>query len=99
VIRIDPRTVRVTAVTPLDNLEPAWMALAVGAGGVWVGGSQPAGPAHSLVVDRIDPRSGHLVGAFTLAKNTEGLLVAGHDALWLASIGGRELLRLDPSRM
>ncbi len=99
VVRIDPRTARVTAVTPLDNLEPAWMALAVGAGGVWVGGSQPAGPAHSLVVDRIDPRSGHLVGAFTLAKNTEGLLVAGHDALWLASIGGRELLRLDPSRM
>jgi hypothetical protein len=99
VVRIDPRTARVTAVTPLDNLEPAWMALAVGTGGVWVGGSQPAGPAHGLVVDRIDPRSGHLVGAFTLAKNTEGLLVAGYDALWLAGIGGRELLRLDPSRM
>ena len=99
VVRIDPRTARVTAVTPLDNLEPAWMALAVGAGGVWVGGSQAAGAARSLVVDRIDPGSGRLVGAFALAKNTEGLLVAGHDALWLASLGGRELLRLDPSRM
>jgi streptogramin lyase len=99
VVRIDPRTARVTAVTPLDNLEPAWMALAVGAGGVWVGGAQHASVAHSLVVDRIDPVSGRLVDAFTLARNTEGLLVAGHGSLWLASFGGGELLRLDPSRM
>jgi len=99
VVRIDPRTARVTAVTPLDNLEPAWMALAVGAGGVWVGGAQHAGRVPGLVVDRVDPRSGHLVGAFMLARTTEGLLVAGHDALWLASVGGGELLRLDPSRM
>jgi hypothetical protein len=98
VVRIDPRTARVTAVTPLDNLEPAWMALAVGAGGVWVGGAQHAGPTHSLLVDRIDPRSGRLVGAFTLARSTEGLLAAGHASLWLATFGGRELLRLDPSR-
>jgi len=100
VVRIDPRTARVTAVTPLDNLEPAWMALAVGAGGVWVGGAraQRAGPAHGMVVDRIDPPSGRLVGAFSLAKDTEGLLVAGHGSLWLATVGGRELLRLDPSR-
>jgi hypothetical protein len=43
VVRIDPRTARVTAVTPLDNLEPAWMALAVGPGGVWaVDHSPPA---------------------------------------------------------
>jgi streptogramin lyase len=99
VVRIDPRTARVIAVTPLDNLEPAWMALAVGAGGVWVGGAQHASVAHSLVVDRIDPVSGRLVDAFTLARNTEGLLVAGHGSLWLASFGGGELLRLDPSRM
>jgi hypothetical protein len=98
VVRIVPRPARVTAVTPLDNLEPAWMALAVGAGGVWVGGAQHAGPTHSLLVDRIDPRSGRLVGAFTLARNTEGLLAAGHGSLWLATFGGRDLLRLDPSR-
>ena len=100
VVRIDPRTARVTAVTPLDNLEPAWMALAVGAGGVWVGGAQAqrAGPAHGMVLDRIDPGSGRLVGAFTLARNSEGLLTAGHGSLWLATFGGGELLRLDPSR-
>jgi streptogramin lyase len=72
------------------------MALAVGAGGVWVGGAQHASVAHSLVVDRIDPDSGRLVDAFTLARNTKGLLVAGHGSLWLASFGGGELLRLDP---
>jgi streptogramin lyase len=98
VVRIDPRTARVTAVTPLDNLEPAWMALAVGAGGVWVGGAQQVGPRHILLVDRIDPRSGRLVGAFTLARNTEGLLAAGHGSLWLATLGSGELLRLDPAR-
>jgi streptogramin lyase len=74
------------------------MALAVGAGGVWVGGAQHAGLTHSLLVDRIDPLTGRLVGAFTLARNTEGLLAAGHGSLWLATFGGRELLRLDPSR-
>jgi streptogramin lyase len=98
VVRIDPRTTRVTAVTPLDNLEPAWMALAVGAGGVWVGGAQHLGRVPTLLVDRIDPRSGRLVGAFTLARTTEGLLAAGHGSLWLATFGGSELLRLDPSR-
>jgi hypothetical protein len=98
VVRIDPRTARVTAVTPLDNLEPAWMALAVGAQGMWVSGAQQAGPRHGLLVDRIDPRSGRLVGAFTLARNTEGLLAAGHGSLWLATFGRGELLRLNPSR-
>lgn len=97
VVRVEPKTARVSAVTPLDNLEPTWMALAVGAGGVWVEGlqAQRAGPAHGLMVDRIDPRSGRLVGAFTLARNTEGFLAAGHGSLWLATFGG-ELLRLDP---
>jgi hypothetical protein len=100
VVRVDPRTARVTAVTPLDNLEPTWMALAVGAGGVWVGGpqAQRAGPAHGLMVDRIDPRSGRLAGTFALTGNTGGLLAAGHGSLWLATFGGGELLRLDPSR-
>ena len=44
VVRVDPRTARVTAVTPLDNLEPTWMALAVGRWGVWVGGPQASVP-------------------------------------------------------
>jgi hypothetical protein len=99
VVRIDPSTARVTAVTPLDNFDTAWLALAVGAGGVWVGGAQHLGRVPSLVVDRLDPRSGRLVGAFTLATATEGLLVAGHGSLWFARLGGGELLRLDASRM
>jgi hypothetical protein len=99
VVRIDPRTAQVTAVTLLDNFDTACLALAAGAGGVWVGGAQHLGRVPSLVVDRIDPRSGRLVGAFTLATTTEGLLVAGHGSLWFARLGGAELLRLDPSRM
>jgi streptogramin lyase len=99
VVRIDPRTAQVTAVTLLDSFDTAWLALAVGAGGVWVGGAQHLGRVPSLVVDRIDPRSGRLLGAFTLATTTEGLLVAGHGSLWFARLGGGELLRLDPSRM
>jgi hypothetical protein len=99
VVRVDPRTAQVTAVTLLDSFDTAWLALAVGAGGVWVGGAQHLGRVPSLVVDRIDPRSGRLVGAFTLATTTEGLLVAGHGSLWFARLGGGELLRLDPSRM
>jgi streptogramin lyase len=99
VVRIDPRTAQVTAVTVLDDFDTAWLALAVGAGGVWVGGAQHLGRVPSLVVDRIDPRSGRLLGAFTLATTTEGLLVAGHGSLWFARLGGGELLRLDPSRM
>jgi hypothetical protein len=50
-----------------------------------------------VVVDRIDPPSGRLGGVFTLARATEGLLVAGQDSLWFAALGGRRLLRLDPS--
>jgi streptogramin lyase len=99
VVRIDPGTARVTSVTVLDNFDTAWLALAVGAGGVWVGGAQHLGRVPSLVVDRIDPRSGRLVGALTLATTTEGLLVAGHGSLWFARLGGDELLRLNPSRM
>jgi len=98
VVRIDPRTARVTAVTLLDDLATAWMALAVGAGGVWVGGVRQLGQVPSLVVDRIDPRSGRLTGAFRLGRDAEGLLVAGHGSLWVARLGGGELLRIDPSR-
>jgi hypothetical protein len=37
--RVDPGTARVTAVTPLEELDTAVTTLAVGAGGVWVGGA------------------------------------------------------------
>jgi len=99
VVRIDPRAARVTAMTLLDDLESFWMALAVGAGGVWVGGVRQLGQVPSLVVDRIDPRSGRLTGAFRLGRDAGGLLVAGHGSLWFARLGGGELVRIDPSRM
>jgi hypothetical protein len=56
--RVDPGTARVTAVTPLEELDTAVTTLAVGAGGVWVGGALPLSPVPRVVVDRIDPPSG-----------------------------------------
>ena len=85
--RVDPGTARVTAVTPLEELDTAVTTLAVGAGGVWVGGALHLSPVPRVVVDRIDPPSGRLVGVFTLARATEGLLVADQDSLWFAAWG------------
>lgn len=84
--RVDPGTARVTAVTPLEELDTAVTTLAVGAGGVWVGGAlYLSSVPRVVVVDRIDPPSGRLVGVFTLARATEGLLVADQDSLWFAA--------------
>jgi hypothetical protein len=86
--RVDPGTARVTAVTPLEELDTAVTTLAVGAGGVWVGGALHLSPVPRVVVDRIDSPSGRLGGVFTLARATEGLLVADQDSLWFAAFGG-----------
>src|SRR6266511_4057576 len=70
-VRIDPTSARVTGVTPLANLDAAGQALAVGAGGVWVLGVPVAprgGARGSFVLDRVDPRSGRLLGSFTVAQ-------------------------------
>ena len=85
--RVDPGTARVTAVPALEEFDTAVTTLAVGAGGVWVGGALHLSPVPRVVVDRIDPPSGRLGGVFTLARATEGLLVAGQDSLWFAALG------------
>jgi hypothetical protein len=104
-VRIDPTSARVTGVTPLANLDAAGQALAVGAGGVWVAGSPVAprgGARGSFVLDRVDPRSGRLLGSFTVAQLEFGFgpqLAVGFGALWLSTFDSGELLRVDPSRM
>jgi hypothetical protein len=62
--RVDPGTARVTAVTPLEELDTAVTTLAVGAGGVWVGGALHLSPVPRVVVDRIDSPSGRLGGVY-----------------------------------
>src|SRR6266511_1240911 len=104
-VRIDPTSARVTGVTPLANLDAAGQALAVGAGGVWVLGVPVAprgGARGSFVLDRVDPRSGRLLGSFTVAQLEFGFgpqLAVGFGALWLSTFDSGELLRVDPSRM
>src|SRR6266498_838656 len=104
-VRIDPTSARVTGVTPLANLDAAGQALAVGAGGVWVAGVPVAprgGARGSFVLDRVDPRSGRLLGSFTVAQLEFGFgpqLAVGFGALWLSTFDSGELLRVDPSRM
>src|SRR6266487_1416748 len=104
-VRIDPTSARVTGVTPLANLDAAGQALAVGAGGVWVAGVPVApqgGARGSFVLDRVDPRSGRLLGSFTVAQLEFGFgpqLAVGFGALWLSAFDSGELLRVDPSRM
>src|SRR6266508_2313470 len=104
-LRIDPTSARVTGVTPLANLDAAGQALAVGAGGVWVAGVPVApqgGARGSFVLDRVDPRSGRLLGSFTVAQLEFGFgpqLAVGFGALWLSTFDSGELLRVDPSRM
>src|SRR6266498_247006 len=104
-VRIDPTSARVTGVTPLANLDAAGQALAVGAGGVWVLGVPVAprgGARGSFVLGRVDPRSGRLLGSFTVAQLEFGFgpqLAVGFGALWLSTFDSGELLRVDPSRM
>ncbi|HEY5985948.1 MAG TPA: hypothetical protein VIV12_06115 [Streptosporangiaceae bacterium] len=103
-VRIDPTSARVTGVTPLANLDTAGQALAVGAGGVWVVGVPAAqqGAPGSVVVDRVDPRSGRLLGSFAVGRlgfEFGPLLAVGSGALWLAAFDSGELLRVDLSRM
>ncbi len=104
-VRIDPGSARVTGVTPLADLEAADQAFAVGAGGVWVVGT-PVGQRGSLpgrfVVDRVDPRSGRLLGSFAVGGLELGFgpqVAVGFGALWLAAFDSSELLRIDLSRM
>lgn len=101
-VRIDPTSARVTGVTPLANLDTEGQALAVGAGGVWVVGVPAAqqGAPGSVVVDRVDPRSGRLLGSFAVGGLGFGfgpLLAVGFGALWLALFDSGELLRVDLS--
>jgi hypothetical protein len=97
--RVDPGTVRVTAVTPLGGARHRgddpwrWGLGACGSAGRYISarcpGSWWTGSTHPAAAS----------AGSTLARATEGLLVADQDSLWFAALGGRRLLRLDPSRM
>jgi hypothetical protein len=100
-VRIDPHTNRVSATTPLVNLDSSShdIQLAVGAGGVWVEGRQPPQQGRVRVIDRVDPASGRLRGTIATGDPSPAGLAAGFGALWLLRPSVGMLLRLDPAAM
>jgi hypothetical protein len=100
-VRIDPHTNRVSATTPLANLDgdTLHIRLAVGAGGVWVEGQQPQDGLARTVIDRVDPASGRLRGTIATGDPSPAALAAGLGALWLLRPAAGVLLRLDPAAM
>lgn len=99
VVRIDPATLRVSAVVPLGNLGHV-QAMAVDAGSVWVQGPQPQAPGVATVaVDRVDATTARLAGVFDTQSTSEGLLAAGFGSGWLAQREAGDLLRIDPARL
>jgi hypothetical protein len=100
-VRVDPDTNRVSATTPLANLDSAShdVQLAVGAGGVWVEGRQPPQQGGGRVIDRVDPASGRLRGTLATGDLSPAGLAAGFGALWLLRPAAGVLLRLDPAAM
>jgi hypothetical protein len=100
-VRIDPHTNRVSATTPLADLDSGahQVQLAVGAGGVWVEGQHRQDGLARAVIDRVDPASGRLRGRIETGDPSPAALAAGFGALWLLRPGADALLRLDPAAM
>ncbi len=100
-VRIDPHTNRVSATTPLADLDSGayQVQLAVGAGGVWVEGQHRQDGQARAVIDRVDPASGRLRGRIETGDPNPAALAAGFGALWLLRPGADALLRLEPAAM
>jgi len=100
-VRIDPHTNRVSTTTPLADLDSGahQVALAVGAGGVWVEGQRLQDGLARAVIDRVDPVSGRLRGRIETGDPSPAGLAAGFGALWLLRPGADALLRLEPAAM
>ena len=100
-VRIDARTNRVSAITPLADLDGGayQVELAVGAGGVWVEGQHRQDGQARAVIVRVDPASGRVRGRVETGDPNPAALAAGLGALWLLRPGADALLRLDPAAM
>ena len=100
-VRIDPRGNRVSAVTPLADLDASieHARLAVGAGSVWVEGERQGGTHGGnlprAVIDRVDPGNGRLRATTETGGPGAAAMAAGFGALWLLRPGTGALLRVD----
>jgi hypothetical protein len=96
--RLDQRTGKVTATTPLPDLAPSRaVGPVVGGGAVWLGGPYSGGLHDSGILVRVDPGSGRVAGWLRGPPwLVQDVLAAGPRELWVAT-AGRELLDVVPA--
>jgi DNA-binding beta-propeller fold protein YncE len=88
--RIDPKTNRVAARTPLPGDPCAYMA--AGFGALW---APLCGEKPSLA--KVDLKTGKLVAVFPVGTASESGIVASGDSLWMVTDAAGTLARLDPA--
>jgi hypothetical protein len=87
--RLDPRTGKVTATTPLPDLAPSRaVGPVVGGGAVWLGGPYSGGLDDSGLLVRVDPGSGRVAGWLRGPPwLVQDVLAAGPRGAWVATAG------------
>jgi outer membrane protein assembly factor BamB len=93
--RLDQRTGKVTASTPLPDLAPSRaVGPVVGGGAVWLGGLYSGGLHDSGILLRVDPDSGRVAGWLRGPRwFVQDVLAAGPRELWVVT-AGPELLQV-----
>jgi hypothetical protein len=93
-LRVDPAAGRVAAALPLAGLDRP-VALAIGAGSVWVRGWQihQDGTA-SVVVEGVDPATLRVVAAFDAGGDAGSRVAVGFGSLWVTRPATGDLLRV-----
>jgi hypothetical protein len=96
--RLDQRTGKVTATTPLPDLAPSRaVGPVVGGGAVWLGGRYSGGLHDSGILVRVDPGSGRVVGWLRDPRwSFTDVVAAGPRGTWVAT-AGPELLDVVPA--
>jgi hypothetical protein len=96
--RLDQRTGKVTATTPLPDLAPSRaVGPVVGGGAVWLSGPYSSGLDDSGILLRVDPGSGRVAGWLRGPRwFVRDVLAAGPRGAWVAT-AGPELLDVVPA--
>jgi outer membrane protein assembly factor BamB len=96
--RLDQRTGKVTATTPLPDLAPSRaVGPVVGGGAVWLGGPYSGGLHHAGILVRVDPGSGRVTGWLRDPRwSFQDVVAVGPRELWVAT-SRPELLDVVPA--
>jgi hypothetical protein len=99
--RLDPRTGKVTATTPLPEVDVGRVNVAVGPahgdGGVWVAGPYARGLEGGGILLRVDPASGRVAGWLRDPRwSFQAVLADGPRGAWVAT-AAPELLQVAPA--